>query len=86
MSILLNDVSSLLALGMIENWLSGIRSSGTHSDLCKELRTTLGISLSNQEIHDVFCDAIDRDQGAEAILARLLEDQSTYAGLVTKPR
>lgn len=84
MSLHLHDVSSLLALGMLENWLAGIRSGNTHSDLCGELRATLGISLLDQEIDEIICDAIDRDHGAEWILARLLEDQD--ADWVAKPR
>lgn len=71
MSTRLHAGSSARALRMIANWLSGNRSSGTHGDLCSGLRTTLEISLSNQEIHEIFCDAVDRDQGAESILARL---------------
>lgn len=66
------DEPFMRAQTMIDNWLSGNRSRGTHSDLCIALRATLGIDLSNQEINEIIRRAEDRDLGAEAILSQLL--------------
>lgn len=67
-----DDFEPVPAEAMIDSWLSGDRSSGTHGDLCNGLRRILGIRLSNQEIDAIFREAIDHDRRAAAIAARLL--------------
>ena len=66
-------LETLNAIGAIKAWIAGDFSCGEESLFSLAIRRDTGIDLSDSEIKDVICDAIDDDLKPLDVLEHLLK-------------
>ena len=74
-------LETLDALGAIKAWLSGDFSYGEENILMLAIRKDTDIDLSDSEIKDIFCEAIEDDRKPMDVLQELLRADSGSEGM-----
>lgn len=82
-------LETLDALGAIKRWLAGDFGCGEEKLLMLAIRRDTHIDLSDSEIKEIFCEAMEDGRGPVHVLQELIRADSGSEGMspsVLKPR
>jgi hypothetical protein len=74
-------LESLDALGAIKAWLAGDVGYGEENALMLAIRRDTGIDLSDSEIKEIFCEAIEDEREPMHVLQQLIRADCSSEGI-----
>jgi hypothetical protein len=74
-------LESLDALGAIKAWLAGDVGYGEENVLMLAIRRDTGIDLSDSEIKEIFCEAIEDEREPMHVLQELIRADCSSEGI-----
>ena len=77
----LGRLETLDALGAIKAWLAGDFDYGEEKILMLSIRRDTGIDLSDSEIKEIFCEAVEDEREPLRVLQELIRADSSSEGM-----